>query len=67
MNVVRILITSFILILLTIVILGWRWTTAHQPPGLQTASHIVLTVSALAGLFAITRIWRTDRPHTGTK
>jgi hypothetical protein len=67
MNAARILITFFILILLTIVSLGWMWTTAHQSPGQQTASHIVLTVAALAGVFAITRIWRTDRPHAGTK
>lgn len=67
MNVVRILITLFILLLLTIVGLGWVWTTTHQPPGQIVASHVVLTVAALAGVFAITRIWRPDRPRVGTK
>ena len=66
-NVVRILITFFILVLLTIVSLGWMWTTSHQTTGQQTASHIVLTVAALAGVFAIARIWRPDRPDPGTK
>jgi len=67
MNVVRILITCFILVLLTIATLGWMWTTSHQPQGQQTASHIVLAVAALAGVFAIGRIWRPDRQGAGTK
>lgn len=66
MIVVRILITFFILVLLTIVTLGWMWTTSHQAADQQTASHIVLTVAALAGVFAIARIWRPDRPQAGT-
>ncbi|MGC4080687.1 MAG: hypothetical protein QM736_00840 [Vicinamibacterales bacterium] len=67
MTAVRVAITAFILILLTIVSLGWRWSTLHQPPGLQAASHVVLTVTALAGVFAIARIWRPDRPRVETR
>ena len=67
MNAVRIVITMFTLILLTIVSLGWVWTTAHQPPAQQMASHAVLTIAALAGVFAIARIWRPDPPRAGTK
>jgi hypothetical protein len=64
---VRMLITMFILILLAIVTLGWMWTAAHQPPALRTASHVVLGVSAAAGVFAIAKIWRPDAPRAGTK
>jgi membrane protein YdbS with pleckstrin-like domain len=57
---VRITITMFIAILLTVVSLGWVWTNSHQPPPLRTASHIVLAIAAAAGVFALTRIWRRD-------
>ena len=57
-NLVRIAITLFVLALLATVTLGWIWTTAHQPPALRTASHLVLSVAALAGIFALAKIWR---------
>jgi hypothetical protein len=55
---VRLAITAFILTLLTTVALGWMWTSAHQPPAARTASHLVLGLAALAGVFALARIWR---------
>jgi membrane protein YdbS with pleckstrin-like domain len=58
---VRLAITIFVVLLLTLVVLGWVWTGTHQPPPLRTASHVVLAMAALAGLFALTRIWRLDR------
>ncbi|HEY7055074.1 MAG TPA: hypothetical protein VH458_01050 [Vicinamibacterales bacterium] len=67
MNAVRIGITMFILILLAIVTLGWMWTAAHQPPAPRTASHVVLGVSAVAGVLALAKIWRPDAPRVGTK
>ena len=57
-NGVRIAITLFVLVLLVIVTLGWRWTARHQPPPQRTASHVVLAISAFGGLFALGRIWR---------
>jgi tellurite resistance protein TehA-like permease len=60
MNAVRIGITVFILILLAIVTLGWIWTNGHQPPPLRTASHVVLALAGLAGIFALTKIWGHD-------
>ena len=57
-NGVRIAITLFVLVLLVIVTLGWRWTASHQPPPQRTASHVVLAISAFGGLFALGRIWR---------
>jgi membrane protein YdbS with pleckstrin-like domain len=61
---VRVAITAFVVVLLVIVVLGWIWTGQHQPPALKTASHIVLALAALAGVFAIVKIWRTDAGRT---
>jgi len=57
---VRVGITSFVVILLSVVTLGWIWTNSHQPPALRSASHVVLGLAAAAGIFAIARIWRRD-------
>ena len=54
----RIAITCFVLALLGVVRLGWIWTATHQPPPLRTASHVVLSLAALAGLLALAKIWR---------
>jgi membrane protein YdbS with pleckstrin-like domain len=62
MNRVRILITLFIVVLLATVSLGWVWTGNHQPPRLRAASHTVLGIAALAGVFALGKIWRSDTP-----
>jgi membrane protein YdbS with pleckstrin-like domain len=67
MNRVRIVITMFVLALLTIVILGWVWTTGHQPPPARTASHAVLAVAACAGVFALVKIWRPDPSRRGSE
>ena len=58
MNAVRLAITAFVLILLTVVTLGVIWNTGHQPPALRTAGLVVLGLSASAGVFALARIWR---------
>jgi tellurite resistance protein TehA-like permease len=63
MTAVRIAITMFVLALLVIVILGWRWTGSHQPPPLRTASHTVLAIAGLSGIFALTKIWRSESPR----
>ena len=56
------LFTGFVALLLIIVALGWAWTTRHQPAPLRTASHVVLTIAALAGVLALAKIWRRDAP-----
>lgn len=64
MLVVRVAITSFVVVLMAIVTMGWIWTGSHQPPPLRTASHVVLSIAAFAGLFALAMIWRPNRsPH----
>lgn len=60
MNLVRIGITCFVLILLSVVTMGWIWTGSHQPPALRAASHVVLGLAAASGIFALARIWRRD-------
>jgi hypothetical protein len=53
MNLVRITVSAFILLLLLIVTLGWVWTGSHQAPAQATASHVVLGIAGLAGIFAL--------------
>ena len=59
---VRLAITFFIVLLITVVTLGISWTSSHQAPPLRTASQIVLGAAGLAGMLAIARIWRADPP-----
>ena len=61
MGLIRVAITFFVVLLLTVVTMGWIWTGNHQPPPLRTASHVVLGIAAFAGIFALARIWRPDR------
>ena len=61
MLLVRVTITGFVLLLLSIVTMGWIWTGSHQPPPLRTASHVVLSIAAFAGVFALATIWRPNR------
>ena len=62
---VRIGITTFVVVLLTIVALGWNWTSSHQPPSLRTASHVVLGIAGLSGILALAKIWRRNPPRVG--
>jgi membrane protein YdbS with pleckstrin-like domain len=61
MRLVRVAITAFVVLLLAVVTMGWIWTGSHQPPPLRTASHVVLSIAAFAGIFALATIWRPDR------
>lgn len=64
---VRLAITVFVLILLSLVALGWTWTSAHQTPGQAAASHVVLGLAGLSGVIALVAIWRPNRPKTGRR
>jgi membrane protein YdbS with pleckstrin-like domain len=61
MRLVRVAITFFVVLLLTVVTMGWIWTGSHQPPPQRTASYMVLAIAAVAGICALARIWRPDR------
>lgn len=58
---VRIAISLFILVLITLSVMGWIWTGAHQPPGLMEAGRTVLALGALAGVIGLVTIWRAPR------
>jgi hypothetical protein len=57
MNLIRVLISVFIVVLLVSAAAGWTWTSAHQAPALATASHVVLGLSAVAGVLGLVVIW----------
>ena len=61
----RLAISAFVAILLVVVGLGWIWTSRNQPAALATASHVVLGIAALAGLFALFVIWRPNPQRIG--
>jgi hypothetical protein len=58
-NLVRIAISAFILVLIGIAGTGWVWAGNHQPTAQSTASRVVLTACILAGLTGLMAIWRT--------
>lgn len=66
MNWVRAAISVFILALLALVVLGWSWTGRHQPPAQATASHVVLAISGVMGVYALVAIWRPNPPRSGS-
>ena len=56
-TVVRVVITGFILVLITIASTGWLWVGGHQPPAQALASRIVLTLCVVAGLIGVKAVW----------
>jgi hypothetical protein len=59
MNIVRIAISLFILVLIVVSASGWIWTGSHQTASQAAASRIVLGLCILAGLVGLTALWRT--------
>ena len=62
---VRIAISIFVVVLLTIIAIGLDWTAAHQPPSAAAASRVVLAIAALFGLVGLFAIWRPGSRQTG--
>jgi hypothetical protein len=58
MNLWRVGISAFVVLLLVVITLGLVWTAGHQPPGPRTASQVVLGLSGAAGVLALVRLWR---------
>ena len=58
MNIVRIAISLFILVLIAVSALGWIWTGSHQTPSESEASRVVLTLGVLAGVAGLAALWR---------
>jgi hypothetical protein len=59
MNLVRMAITLFVVILIVVSIAGWLWTGTHQSPSQATASRVVLTIGILTGIAGLVAIWRS--------
>jgi hypothetical protein len=57
-NVVRIAISAFILVVVTLSVAGWVWAGSHQPPAQAAASRTVLGLCILAGAVGVTALWR---------
>ena len=57
LNVVRVVITGFILVLITIATTGWLWVGSHQSPAQALASRVVLTLCVVAGLIGVKAVW----------
>ena len=64
MNVVRIIISLFILVLISVASTGWIWTGSHQPAAQAAASRVVLSLCILAGVVGLTVLWRTKTPRS---
>jgi hypothetical protein len=62
MNIVRIAISLFIVVLIVVSAIGWRWTGTHQPASLAAASHVVLGLGVLAGIVGLVTLWRPSPP-----
>jgi ABC-type thiamin/hydroxymethylpyrimidine transport system permease subunit len=65
MNTIRIVITLFIAVLIAVSVVGWIWTSAHQPSSQATASHVVLGLGMLAGVVGVVAIWRDGSTRAG--
>jgi hypothetical protein len=61
MNIVRIVISVFILVLIGVSLLGWVWTGTHQSASQAAASRMVLTLGVLAGVIGLVALWRPER------
>jgi hypothetical protein len=59
MNVVRVAISLFILMLIGVAATGWIWAGRHQPPAQSIASRVVLTLCILAGIAGLAALWRS--------
>jgi hypothetical protein len=55
---IRLAMTAFTGIVLTLTAIGIRWTSQHQPPAGAVASATVLSISAAFAVVALVVIWR---------
>jgi hypothetical protein len=55
---IRLAMTAFTGIVLTLTAIGIRWTSQHQPPAGALASATVLSISSVFAIVALVVIWR---------
>ncbi len=62
MNLVRSVITLFLLVLLTLAAAGWTWA-GNQPPEKMYGARAVLGVCAFAAVGSIVLLWTARKPE----
>ena len=63
-NVIRIAISLFVVVLVTVSALGWVWLGTHLSPAQAVAGRVVLTAGMIAAGAALSMLWRWN-PGTG--
>jgi hypothetical protein len=58
-NAIRLAMTAFTGIVVTLSVIGIRWTSQHQPPASAVASAAVLGISSAFAVVALVVIWRS--------
>ena len=58
MNVIRLAISFFIVVVMALAITGWFWTGSHQTPRQSAASRVVLGLCVVAGIVGLRALWR---------
>jgi hypothetical protein len=58
MNIIRLSISAFILVVIALAVRGWMWTGAHQAPAQSAGSRLVLGLCIVAGIIGLTALWR---------
>jgi hypothetical protein len=58
MNVIRAVISVFLLVLIVIASAGMKWAGSHLPAAQAVASRVVLTLCILAGVVGLVALWR---------
>lgn len=61
MNVIRIAISAFIVVLIAVSITGWIWTGSHQAAAQSAASRVVLSLCIVAGIVGLSALWSVRR------
>jgi hypothetical protein len=59
MNLVRMTISVFVVLLIAVFVVGWIWVGSHQPASQAAASRVVLTLGIIAGVVGLAAIWRS--------
>jgi hypothetical protein len=65
MNVVRSVISFFILVLIAVSVAGWIWAGGQPSPRAMMGSRVALAVSAVAGVVGLVAVWRPQHGDTG--
>jgi hypothetical protein len=58
MNIVRTVISMFLLVLIGISTSGWLWAGRNLPAPQAIAGRVVLTLCILAGIVGLVALWR---------